>query len=132
MNEELIMENEELKTKRPNAVRDKSLTFAIQVVELCKELQEKKEFILSKQLMRSGTAIGALVREAEQAESSKDFIHKLFIALKEANETDYWLEILLQTKFITSNQFQEFDVKAKELIKLITSIIKTTKSKINP
>lgn len=126
------MENTELKTKRPNAVRDKSLAFAIAVVELCKELQEKKEFILSKQLMRSGTAFGALVREAEQAESSKDFIHKLSIALKEANETDYWLEILVKTDYMNAYQFQEFDKKVKELIKLLTSIIKTTKAKINP
>lgn len=117
--------------KRPNAVRDKSLVFAIEVVMLCKELQEKKEFILSKQLMRSGSAIGALVREAEQAESSKDFIHELSIALKEANETDYWLEILMKTEYLNSNQFQEFDEKVKERIKLLTSIIKTTKSKIN-
>jgi len=116
--------------KRPNAVRDKSLVFAIEVVMLCKELQEKKEFILSKQLMRSGTAIGALVREAEQAESTKDFIHKLSIALKEANETDYWLEILVKTEFISTSQFQQFDMNVKELIKLLTSIIKTSKSKI--
>lgn len=116
--------------KRPNAVRDKSLVFAIEVVMLCKELQEKKEFILSKQLMRSGTAIGALVREAEQAESTKDFIHKLSIALKEANETDYWLEILVKTEYISTSQFQQFDMKVKELIKLLTSIIKTSKSKI--
>jgi len=125
------MENKELKTNRPNVVKDKSLTFAIEVVELCKELQLKKEFILSKQLIRSGTAMGALIREAEQAESSKVFIHKLSIALKEANETDYWLEILVKTDYINSNQFQEFDKKVKELMKLLTSIIKTTKSKIN-
>ena len=65
-----------------SVVRDKSMLFAIDIVNLCKELQEKKEFIISKQLLRSGTSIGALVREAEQAESTKDFIHKLSIALK--------------------------------------------------
>ncbi len=87
MKQQLTMENDELKTKRPNVVRYNSLAFAIAVAEPCKELQVKKEFILSNQLMRSGTAIGELVREAEQVESSKD--HKLSIALKEANETDF-------------------------------------------
>lgn len=78
--------------------------------------------------MRSGTAIGALVREAQQAESKADFIHKLAIALKEANETDYWLELLHQSGYTESKGFQSTSADAEELLKLLTSIIKTTKN----
>jgi four helix bundle protein len=116
--------------KKPNVIRDKSLTFAIEIVRLSKELQEQKEFLLSKQLMRSGTSIGALVREAEQAESKKDFIHKLSIALKEANETEYWLEILRESGFIDDIKYDALLEQVKELLRLLTSIIKTSKSKI--
>jgi len=88
---------------------------------------EKKEFVLSKQLLRSGTAVGALVREAEHAESPADFIHKLAIALKEANETDYWLELLQATDYLSDKQFQTLKQDIVELLKLLISIIKTTK-----
>lgn len=85
---------------KENIVKEKSYLFAIRIVNLCKYLsEEKKEFVLSKQLLRSGTAAGALVREAEQAESRADFMHKLSIALKEANETAYWLCLLKDTTF---------------------------------
>lgn len=83
-----------------NALKQKSYSFALEVVKACKELQAEKEFILSKQLLRSGTAIGALVEEANQAESKADFIHKLYIANKEANETQYWIRLLIQKKLI--------------------------------
>lgn len=116
--------------KKPNIIKEKSLEFAIQVVNLAKHLQSQKEFVLSKQLLRSGTAIGALVREAEQAESKKDFIHKLAIALKESSETDYWLEILVRTDYITKDKFLEFQHGNHELLKLLTSIIITSKSRI--
>ena len=80
---------------KENVVKDKSFAFALRVVKLYQFLcKEKREFVLSKQLLRSGTAIGASVREAEQAESRADFIHKMSIALKEANESDYWIELL--------------------------------------
>ncbi len=80
---------------KENAIRDKSFAFALRIVKLYQYLTEqKKEYVLSKQLLRSGTTIGALVREAQQAESKADFIHKLAIALKEANESDYWLDLL--------------------------------------
>ena len=82
-------------------IKDKSFVFSIRVVKLCKYLIEnKKEFVLSKQLLRSGTAVGALVREAQNAESTKDFIHKLAIAQKECDETIYWLELLKETEYI--------------------------------
>ena len=114
-----------------NVVKDKSFLFAIDIVNLCKELNDQKEYIISKQILRSRTAIGALVREAEQAESLKDFIHKFSIALKEAHETDYWLELLYKTKYITKEKFDEYYKKLDELIRLITSIIKTSKTKLN-
>ena len=86
---------------KDNPLRDKAFAFALRVIKLSRFLQEKKkEFVLSKQLLRSGTAIGALVYEAEQAESKADFIHKMAIALKEANETDYWIELLYQSETI--------------------------------
>lgn len=113
------------------ALKDKSFDFAVRIVKLAKYLQnEKKEYVLSKQVLRSGTAVGALYREAEMAESKKDFIHKLAIAQKEANETLYWLELLMATDYLnaeTSNGIMDDGV---ELLKLLTSIIKTTKKNL--
>ncbi len=86
---------------KENIVKDKSFAFALRVVKLAKYLEsEKKEFVLSRQVLRSGTAIGALVREAEHAESRADFVHKMNIALKEASETLYWLDLLHQGGYI--------------------------------
>lgn len=83
---------------KDNVVKDKSLEFAVRIVNLYKFLvNEQKEFVMSKQILRSGTSIGANIREAEQAQSRADFINKLNIALKEANETEYWLELLIRT-----------------------------------
>jgi four helix bundle protein len=112
-----------------NVVKEKSLDFAIRIVNLYKYLTDtKKEFIMSKQLLRSGTAIGALVRESEHAESKADFIHKLSVALKEANETDYWLELLYRTEYLTEKQYQSINENIIKLLKLLTSIIKTSKN----
>lgn len=98
--------------------------------------EAKKEFVLSKQLLRSGTAVGALVREAEHAESKPDFRHKMAIAQKEINETIYWLELLKETGYLTGEQFQSINDDAVEIIKIVTTIIKSTKAnllpKINP
>jgi four helix bundle protein len=113
---------------KENPIRDKSFAFALRVVKLAKYLEvEKKEFVLSRQSLRSGTAIGALVREAEQAESKADFIHKMSIALKEANETLYWLELLYQGKYIDKRSFESIGSHSEELIKLLTAIVKTSK-----
>jgi four helix bundle protein len=110
-------------------VRDKSFSFALRIVKLYKYLaQEKREYILSKQVLRSGTTIGALVREAEQAESKADFIHKLAIALKEANETEYWLDLLFQSEYIEEKSYHSIHADIKEILKLLTSIIKTSKT----
>ncbi len=111
------------------ALKEKSFDFALRVVKLFQYLQtEKKEYVLSKQLLRSGTAIGALYREAEFAESKADFIHKLAIAQKECNESIYWLELLEASNYLTRTEFDSINTDAVELIKLLTSIIKTTKS----
>lgn len=113
---------------KENIVKEKSYVFAIKIVNLYKYLSvEKNEFVLSKQLLRSGTAIGALVREAEQAESRADFIHKLSIALKEANETAYWLCLLKDTNHLTVKQHEETEAGINELLRLLTSIIKSAK-----
>lgn len=115
--------------KRPNVIKDKSFAFALRVINLNKFLVEKKEFILSKQLLRSGTSIGALVREAEHAESTADFIHKMAIAQKEASETEYWLELLYQSQYIETNQYSSIIVDIQELNKILASIIITSKEK---
>ncbi len=111
-----------------NIIRDKSFDFAIRIVNLYKYLTDnKREFILSKQLLRSGTSIGALVRESEHAESKADFIHKLSIALKEANETDYWIDLLHKTDYLTKNEYESIKNDVIELLSLLVSIIKTSK-----
>lgn len=118
---------------RENVVKTKSFAFAVRVVKLYQYLcEQKKEFVLSKQLLRSGTSVGAMVREAEHAESKIDFKHKMSIAQKEINEVMYWLELLQATNYLSDEQFKSMHKDAEELIKLITSIIKTTKSNINP
>ena len=116
---------------RQNILKTKSFDFAVRIVNLFKFLQEdKKEFVLSKQILRSGTSVGAMVREAEHAQSKLDFIHKLSIAQKEINETIYWLELLVATNYIDKNQFESLNTSAIELIKLITSSIKTAKQSL--
>jgi len=114
-----------------NIIKSKSFSFALRVVKLYQFLnQEKKEYVLSKQLLRSGTSIGAMVRESEQAESKLDFIHKLAIAQKEANESDYWLELLFQSEYLNEIQFQSLKSDIVEINKILASIIITTKQKI--
>lgn len=114
-----------------NIIKIKSFNFALRIVKLYQFLTaEKKEFVLSKQLLRSGTAIGALVRESEHAESKPDFIHKLAIAQKEANESDYWLELLLQSDYLNEIQFQSLKSDIVEINKILASIIISTKQNI--
>lgn len=126
------MVNADYTVKQENIVREKSFEFAISVVKLSKGLAEvRREFIMSKQLLRSGTSVGAMVREAEHAESKNDFIHKLGIAQKEINEAIYWLELLRATDYLEETQFQEVHIKAGEVIKLITAIIKSAKMNLN-
>lgn len=114
---------------KENVIKIKSFAFAIRIVKLYKYLcDNKKEYIISKQLLKCGTSVGALVRESEQAESRADFTHKLGIAQKEINETIYWLELLRATDYLAETEFKSVNQNAIEIIKIITSIIKSTKS----
>lgn len=116
---------------RKNPLRDKSFQFAVRIVKLNQFLVEQKnEYSISKQILRSGTNPGAMVREAAHAESGVDFIHKLSIGRKEINETTYWLELLLATKFISEHEFNSLNNDAEEIAKLLTSSIKTKKKNI--
>ena len=111
-----------------NILREKSYAFALRIIKLYNFLKNKNEYVLSKQILRSGTSIGALIREAEYAQSKADFINKLNIALKEANETEYWLNLLKDSNLITFESFKSIEPDIKELLKLLISSIKTAKS----
>jgi len=114
---------------KENVIKIKSFAFSIRIVRLYQYMcDNRKEFVMSKQLLRCGTSVGALVREAEQAESRPDFIHKLGIAQKEINETIYWLELLRATDYLGESEFQSINQNALEIIKILTSIIRSTKS----
>lgn len=118
-------------TEGEGAIKRKSYSFAIRVVKLTQYLQnEYKEYVLSRQILKSGTSIGALVKEAEFAQSKLDFINKLSIALKEANETSYWLSLLYETNYIEEKLFDSLQTDCKELIALLVSIVKTTKKNL--
>ena len=123
----MIIDNSRMEKR--NVIKEKSFLFAIEIVGLYKVVAERKEFVLSKQVLRSGTSIGANIRESEHAQSKADFIHKLSISLKEANETEYWLDLLYETKYINQIEFENIKPKIIELLKLLTSIINTSKSK---
>lgn len=111
---------------------EKSFAFAIDIVNLYKYLcREKSEFVMSKQLLRSGTAVGAMIREAQNAESKADFIHKLAVAQKECAESIYWLELLFATSFIDENQILKVSNDANSILRLLRSAIITTKQESN-
>ena len=113
---------------RENVLLEKSFKFAIRIVKLYKYLcGEKKEFVLSKQLLRCGTSIGANISESQEAQSTNDFISKLSISLKEARETKYWINLLTETDYLTNNEAESILKDLIEIIKLLTSIIKLTK-----
>jgi four helix bundle protein len=109
----------------------KSKALAIRCIKLYKYLIEsKKEYVISKQLLRSGTAIGALLREAEHAQSKADFLNKTNISLKEANELLYWLELLVETEYISQSEFDSISSDSVEMIKILIAIVKTTKTSL--
>jgi len=113
---------------KENVIKNKSFAFALRIVKAYQFLCErKKEYVLSKQMLRSGTAVGAMVREAEHAESSADFVHKMAIALKEANETEYWIELLAQSNYLEEKAAISLKNDSTEILKLLTAIIKTKK-----
>ncbi|ABO50762.1 conserved hypothetical protein [Desulforamulus reducens MI-1] len=115
----------------PNIIVDKSFEFAVRIVRLYQYLcKEKKEFVLSKQLLRCGTSIGANVNEAQNGQSKADFGSKMNIALKEANETLYWINLLHATEYITKSQYESIQKDAEELKRLLVSICKSTFKKM--
>lgn len=117
--------------KKENIIAIKSYEFALKTVKLYKSIVfDHKEYVLSKQLLRSGTSIGALVKEAEHAQSKKDFINKMNIALKEANESIYWLKLLKDSELITNDEFEPIYLDNEEILRLLISIVKTTKSNL--
>ena len=113
-----------------NIIEDKSFSFAVRVVNLYKYLTaDKKEYVLSKQLIRSGTSIGANVAEAQKAQTKADFYTKMCIALKEANESFYWLRLLKETHYLTDKEFDDISADVDEIISILTTICKNTQKK---
>jgi four helix bundle protein len=115
---------------KENVVKDKSMAFAVRIINLYRDLCEKrKEYVMSKQVLRAGTSIGANMAEAECAISRNDFLAKVYIAFKECSETKYWLELLLKTEFITSDEYTSIYNDCDEIYKILSSITKTTREK---
>ena len=125
------MEEKELQEDKKGILSKKTYNFAIRIVKLSKFLRESNEYVLSKQLLRSGTAIGALIREAEYAQSISDFVSKLSIALKEANETLYWISLLYDTEHFDEKIKNSFQKDCDEIISILVTSIKTGKKRIN-
>ena len=121
------MEEKELQEDKKGILSKKTYNFAIRIVKLSKFLRESNEYVLSKQLLRSGTAIGALIREAEYAQSISDFVSKLSIALKEANETLYWISLLYDTEHFDEKIKNSFQKDCDEIISILVTSIKTGK-----
>ena len=118
--------------KRKNTFTIKSFSFELDIVNVCQRISDaRREYVLSKQLLRSGTAVGALIREAQNAESKVDFIDKLAVAQKECDETIYWLELMKEADYLETGEFEKLNGEAIELLKMLRSSILTTKQKIN-
>ena len=113
-------------------IRKKSIDFSVRIVRFYRYLcEEKREFVLSKQILRSGTSIGANVSESKNAQTNPDYLTKMNIALKEADETQYWLELLFLSEYITKDEFQSLNNDMKEIIAILVSIVKKLKEKGN-
>ena len=115
-----------MSTKKPNIIKEKTYKFALDIIRIYQQMIKQNEFILSKQLVRSGTSIGANVEEATAAQSRKDFISKMSISSKEARETNYWLRLLRDSNLCDSIDYSELIKESEEIIKILTSIVKTT------
>jgi len=115
---------------KDNIIVKKSYSFALEIIRIYKLLiNEKKEYVISKQMLRSGTSVGANIHEAIASESKKDFIHKLGIAVKEARETSYWLNLLKDSDYVNGEQFKNLNSNCDQVIKILNSIILTTKER---
>ena len=117
---------------KQNIIITKSYAFALKIIDLYKFLVDKKEYVMSKQILRGGTSIGANIHEVVASESKKDFIHKLGIAVKESRETSYWLNLLKDSLFMTDEKFPELIEDCNELTRILNSIILTTKERYFP
>jgi four helix bundle protein len=116
--------------RKNNVLKEKSFAFALRIIKLYQFLKtEQKEYVLSRQILRCGTSVGACIRESENAASRKDFIHKLTIALKEADETQYWLELLCKSDFLENKLYVSLVADCNELVSMLVSSIKTLKAK---
>lgn len=116
---------------KENVLYEKAFRFSVRIVNLYKYLKEnKKEYVISKQLLRSGTSIGANVKEGIVAQSKKDFLSKMYISLKEASETEYWLELLKETKYIDKRMFDSIIEDCKEINKILCATVKTTRQSL--
>lgn len=116
---------------KQSIIQEKSFAFALQIIQTAKNLQKEKEFVLSKQLLRSGTSVGANVREALNASSSKDFIHKLTISQKECDESLYWIELLYQGGYMNSTEYNDLKSRGEEQLRILRSIIITSKKNLS-
>ena len=126
------MENGKWRIMKENVLLYKTEAFSIRIINAEKYLRtQKKETVISKQILRSGTSIGANAAESQNAQSPSDFVHKLSIALKEADETKYWLKLLYGSQYITEDAYKSMNADLFEIIALLTTIIKTTKNKYN-
>ena len=115
--------------REQNVIKDKSMEFAVRIVRLYMYLAEKEhEYVMSKQVLRSGTSIGANVREAEYAQSRKDFISKMSVALKEAAETEYWIELLYRTEYLKCDAYESILADSQELCRILISIVNSSKT----
>ena len=112
------------------ALYDKSKAFALDVIALCNELREKGEYVMSKQILKSGTSIGANYCEAVCAESPQDFIHKVSISHKEANETYFWLDLLHDSKYLDAERYNQMKAQVEELYKMLNSSVITVKQRL--
>jgi len=115
--------------QKPNIIKDKTYRFALEIIFLYKKMRDQNEFILSKQIVRAGTSIGANVEEATAAQSRKDFISKMSISSKEARETNYWLRLLRDSNLCEGIDYNESIKESEEIIKILTSIVKTTQKR---
>lgn len=116
---------------KENLIKNKSFDFALMIVKQYKVLvSERKEFVMNKQLLRSGTAVGALIREAEHTESKADFIYKLAISLKEANELEYWIDLLYHSEYLSKEEYDVLRREMKPILRMLISIIKTSKTNL--
>jgi four helix bundle protein len=118
-----------MREERENLIVAKSYTFALKIIELYRHLIEQREYVLSKQVLRCGTSIGANIHEAMAGVSKKDFVNKLSISVKEARETSYWLNLLKDSKFISVEKYEDLITVCNSIIKILNSIILTTKEK---